>query len=373
MNAIGNGPDSDSKSVTPTAAAGALQAVSMRGDIGRTVGPARTASNNVQVCRTRDYISDDAAISGGLVLYFSAKRVGAGVEVDGDAHALRADIEINGVCVAVTFDGGATSKAISNGAVLVPCDPVPPSAFGLAKFEAGTLFWRKVERTFAVGGAPVYWRTQGNTPGIAGENAFSGAAGTAVSKIGVAGAMTTAGSWTALTAFWGPDLVAGVPDGPMRAVYTYGASLEEGQKDNGGDGASGAGGYIRRGLANVGGKKVAGVNVGMGGERADQFVSTSAYRRQLSAFCNIGLNGYGGNDFSSNRNKEATSASLDQCDAIIKLLLIGGKRIGRLVWHRSPTAPIAGRPSQIRPFARASLISAPIWTHPQRHSLPMAR
>ncbi|WP_428029828.1 fibronectin type III domain-containing protein [Ancylobacter sp.] len=102
-----------------------------------------SGSNTRFISRRPIYIG----IGGASELVCSYFNAWAGVGGSGAFTVVSAAIEAgNGsMSVPVTFDGGANrSKSIPLGTSDVQSDPILPSAFGLTKFDAGTLFWERL-------------------------------------------------------------------------------------------------------------------------------------------------------------------------------------------------------------------------------------
>lgn len=280
------------------AATAYLQVATTRNETERFVGSATTAANVKHVSRTRMFVgqSDLLGISFSL-RSFAMPSNSVSVETDGPAFTARVDLEVNGVCVPATFDGGATWKVIPAGATDVQTDVLLPAQFGLMTFSAGTVIWVKLEREYAVGVLPTYIQNVNLSPAIVGESMLRGATD-APSKIGVAGAMATGGGWAIATTLSAP-VALGITAREIPAFGVVGASIEEGLNDVAGDGVSGTGGYIRRALSVD--PKISYYNLARAGESAADNVASGMKRAAMYRYLSVVLNAEGGNDFTDNR------------------------------------------------------------------------
>jgi hypothetical protein len=295
-------------SPTPT-----LRIATTNNEIDRVAGSAATSANLKQVCRKRKFIGSADASS--LVISVSSFLVTSPsptLETAGPAYIARADLEINGVCVPATWDGGATSKVIAAGASDIQADPFTPSQFGLTSFPAGAELWVKLEREYAVGDLPTYQGLSAYSMPIAGESTLRAATGTA-SKIGAAGAMVTGSGWASTAAHYGPVLL-GVSTCP--AIGIIGASIEYSTNDADGSGLEGTGGYLRRALMT--GTKLAFMNMAKGSDGAYNFVAGFARRQAYFKYFTRALEAYGGNDFTDNRTAAQLIADKKTISAALK-------------------------------------------------------
>lgn len=315
--------------LTPSKGVGVLplQVVNTRGEVDVATGSLTTSGNRKHLFRSRHYIGDKD-VTADLILSYGSFSVSGSGETAGPAYDVKADIEIDGTCVAVTFGGSATG-AVSSGAVDYQSDPLQPSDFGLEAFAAGSEFWVKTERLYAEGVTPTYYSTTVLNPSITGENAMRGAS-TATSQIGTPGVIVTTGGWSQLGSIsGGPMAVLGRPTQRMFAMGIIGASIEMGLNDNKGDGVNGAGGYARRGLADVDGAKVARLNLAASGESVETFLTSNTRRLAMLQYVNHTLNGYGGNDFSNGTATGSETADrMAQVDTAAKAE--GVKKVGRV-------------------------------------------
>lgn len=284
-----------------------LQVVGSRGEINAIEGGAVTTSNLKQIGRSRAFTG--TAPSKTIAPSWNGFFVDTATSGNGqtcaevnasNGYVIRMAIEIEGIgTVRATF-GGEEEAIVPPGSERLTPDPVPASAFGLEVFPPNTQYWTRAERQFVVGQKGMFHQTQSNNPTIAGESWFVASAG-AASQLMNEGPLTTANGWAQQAHVWLPYCTLGHPASPMMAVSTFGASIENGVGDGQGDGLNGAGGYMRRMLANVNGKKIARVHLAKSGETARSFLLNSAKRRAMLPFTNVVLSGHGGNDYSTGR------------------------------------------------------------------------
>lgn len=294
-----------------------LQVVTTRGEIMTSEASARTASNNVNFARTRHYI--------GSVDVTELRIVWPGYWVDttgeknaSSSHIIRTNVEFNGMSIRANYNG-QRDGTVTPGDPFYISDPVKASDFGLETFPAGAEIWIRAERQYAVGGLPMFHQTTGYTTPLVDERYVSGGAGLTTSQLDNTGLVVAgSGGWTAQTHVWLPLCIIGRPVAPMMAVAVLGASIENGVGDNTGDGSNNGGGYMRRALINVSGKKIARVNLAKSGETAKLFVQSNAKRAAALPYMNHGFLGYGGNDYSTGETWADTLANLTQSWAIVK-------------------------------------------------------
>lgn len=294
-----------------------LQIASSRGELMALEVGARSTANLKQTARTRHYTGTQpltelrVCFAGYFVDTATSSNFWTCVERDAtSSHIIRCNIELNGVSIPVTFSG------VRDGVVMPgdPCymsDPVYPAQFGLDVFAANSEFWLRAERQYAVGAFSMFHQSSTSTTAIAGERFFAGSA-SAPSQLDALGEMTTTGGWTAQAHLWFPLAFVGRPTKKMMSVITLGASIENGVGDGLGDGLNGSGGYMRKMLANVGGKKIARLHLAKSGETAKSYLANSAKRRVMYQFATHILSGHGGNDFSTNEARENTQMRWEQ-------------------------------------------------------------
>lgn len=302
----------------------ALQIAGSRGEINAIEGGAIVSTNQKQVGRSRNYIGTKDLSE--LMVGFNGFYVDAATSGNGQTcaelnasneYVLRLALEINGVTVRMTFDNGALEKTVVPGDLLVLTDPIFPAAFGLSTFPAQQEIWIRAEREIAVGNKAMFHQTASNNPTITGESYFVGAT-SATSQLTATGALVTTGGWTQQAHVWLPYAVIGRPTAKMMAVATFGASIENGVNDGQGDGLNGAGGYMRRSLANVNGKKIARIHLAKSGETVKSWVNNSAKRRHMLQYINHVLSGHGGNDYSTGETLANTQTRWAQAWALMK-------------------------------------------------------
>lgn len=294
-----------SSALTPAPSPLALQVVGSRGEINAIEGGATTSTNVKQTGRSRHYIGtqDVADLRVGFNGFFVDAATSGNFQTCAELNAsndytLRIALEVNGVSKRMTFNGGQLETVVAAGSALVLTDPILPSEFGLQAFPAQQEIWVRAEREFVVGQKGMFHQTASNNPTITGESYFVGAT-SATSRLTDTGALSTTGGWTQQAHVWLPYCILGTPKKKMLAAATFGASIENGVNDGQGDGLNGAGGYMRRMLANVSGKKVARIHLAKSGETVKSFVSNSAKRRQMLQYVNHVFSGHGGNDYST--------------------------------------------------------------------------
>lgn len=291
-----------------------LQIVGSRGEIMAIEGGATTSSNVKQVGRSRQYIGTQAVKEMRIVYqgFFVDAATGGNGNTCAELNAsnnciIRASVEINGVVVRVKFNGSLDGQIVS-GATKYISDSLLPSQFGLTEFAAGTLMWIKSEREFTVGQKGMFHQTSSNSPTITGESWFVAPTGS-TTQLDTAGPLAVVNGWIQQSHVWHPYAVIGIPKKKMIAIGTFGASIENGVNDGLGDGLNGAGGYMRRMLANVNGQKIARIHLAKSGETAKSFVLNSAKRRDMIQYINHALSGHGGNDYSTGESLAATQAN----------------------------------------------------------------
>ncbi len=272
---------------------------------------ATTAANNLHISRFTDKFGAGGT-SGATILdvAFTFTTLYSN-DVAGAGYIVRADIEINGICVPFTW-GGQQSKTLVSGDNDVACDPLLPSQFGLTAFTQGMAYAGKIEKEFAVGVVPI---DCGPNTDIAGESCYRAAAGTA-SRIGIAGPLGGVTGYTlAYIAHYPVGIIGRVSGGTLPAYASYGASIEAGQNDSLG--------YCTR--ASQLGPQIAYSRLALGSELAINFAALNSKRIVFAKYANIASNGYGGNDFSATKTKEAIATAIAQINAQIKAM--GVKRI----------------------------------------------
>ncbi len=273
-----------------------LQIATTRNETFRFQGSATTAANVKHVSRYRMFTGQSPLA--GIVLSlqdFSMPSAVESVETDGAPFTARGDIEIRGVCVVASWDGGASSKAVAGGATDTQADMALPSQFGFDMIPANEEIFIKIEREYAVGVLPTYINNLNLS--VPGESMLRGATD-APSKIGVPGPMASGGGWATATTNFAPT-VLGITVREVPSFGIIGASIEERLNDTGGDGTAGTGGYVARALAAD--PKVAYCNFARAGESAADNVASGMKRAALYKYFTDLVNAEGGNDFTDNR------------------------------------------------------------------------
>lgn len=300
-----------------------LQIAGSRGEINAIEGGAITTSNQRHLARTRNYIGTQdlselrIGFNGFFVDAATAGNFQTCLELNStSSYILRIALEINGVVRRLTFDNGLLEKVVNPGDLLVMTDAVLPALFGLLKFPKQQEIWIRAEREFAVGAKAMFHQTASNSPAIAGETYFVGTTAS-TSRLTEVGALSTTGGWTQQAHCWLPYAVLGRPTSKMLAYATFGASIENGVGDGQGDGLNGAGGYMRRMLANVNGKKVARIHLAKSGETIKSWVNNSAKRRYMLQYTNRVASGHGGNDYSTGETLADTKVRWSQAWALM--------------------------------------------------------
>lgn len=302
----------------------ALQIVGSRGEINAIEGGAITTSNQRQMGRSRHYIGtqDVSELYVGFNGFFvDSATVGNGytcAEVNAtNDYILRLALEINGATKRITFNGGALETVVSSGSPLTLPDPILPAEFGLSAFPKQQEIWIRAEREFSVGQKAMFHQTASNNPVIAGESYFVGPT-TATSRLMDTGALSVTGGWSQQAHVWLPYCIIGRPVQKMISFVTFGASIENGVGDGQGDGLNGAGGYMRRMLANVNGNKAARIHLAKSGETIKSWVNKSAKRRAMLPYISHVVSGHGGNDYSTGESVANTQTRWAQGWALMK-------------------------------------------------------
>lgn len=254
----GRGPGHMGRRTTaPTGSAAPipLRSIATHGEVPVQVSSAiSTAAQLRKVFRTRHYIGevDATTMKLGFANWYSTA---SGELIPGNSCDIEAAVEFPGGSTAIVrfpFSGVDSITAADGDTVFT--DAINASAFGLSTFPAGTAFWVRHQRTIASGGKMV--RARGaSSPSITGEGAAQ--SDNTVSQLMTAGALSTSGSYTSYSERIRPLIIVGQTAGAARSVYVGGTSIEYGSNDTAGDGANGAGGYVQRALADIGGKHIA--------------------------------------------------------------------------------------------------------------------
>lgn len=290
-----------------------LQIVGTRGEINALEGGAVTTSNQKQLGRSRNYIGtqDVSEFQVGMCGFFvdtatSGNFWQAYEQNASNSYTLRGSVEIGGTVVRLKW-GGALETVVEPGSLLHLSDPLLPSQFGLEVFPAQTEMWIKLEREFVVGQKGMFYQSAHNNPAIAGETYMAGGLA-AANLLDTPGVHPTGNGWNLQAHVWLPYAIVGKPVAPMFAAMTIGASIENGVNDGQGDGLNGAGGYMRRMLANVNGQKVARIHLAKSGETAKSYALNSAKRRHMLQYVHHVFSGHGGNDYSTGETLANTQA-----------------------------------------------------------------
>lgn len=284
-----------------------------RGEIsGNIIGTARTSANVKQRFRKQVFVGQGGAKAGTAKLSLSAFGVpDSGVETDTSGYTAEGHFEVNGIAYPFTWgDNGAPSGLIPAGAALVESGAAAHPAIA-----AGTMCYAVLTREYAVGAFPVF-RT---APGTAttGDSAQFAIAGTDAG-IGVPGAKTATGGWTAQSSVFDiPFMISMEQLTKAPAPIILAASIERDQADASGDGTAG-GGYVVRGLNPPSGTKQAFVMGAKRGESLSTFLASGAKRLAYLKYANSVILGFGGNDFTNGVPVATALASLSTLYDIIK-------------------------------------------------------
>jgi lysophospholipase L1-like esterase len=285
-----------------------LQVVTSRGEVHHARAGARTASNNLQIARTRHYIGSVAVSELRPVFQDFYIPDTPLAETNGEGYRVRFNIEYNDVSVPGYFDG-ERDGVVPAGSDWFMADPVLPSSFGVSEFPANAMFWLRAEREYAVGAGSLFSRTTAyNTP-IPSERYMSAPAGTS-SLLNATGPLVTGGGWSAQTHVWLPFCIVGRPVSPMMAVGMIGASIEHGSNDTAGDGETG-GGWMRRAMFSLGGNKIARASLAKPGESALEFLNSHTKRAAVLPYLTHVFIGYGGNDYTNGSSLSTTLGRLE--------------------------------------------------------------
>ena len=302
----------------------ALRFIATRGDVlGGFIGGARTSGNCAVRHRFRQYIGAGGVKAGTLRAAVNAIQISSLAETNGAGYEVRGHIEVAGVAYPFTW-GGQPAGNVPAGAAEYLSDPVS----GLPNLAADTLVWVVLYRLYAVGAQPIYVSSTVTNPAIAGEALQLGAAGLDP-LIGTPGAFGNPSGWTSTGALAPPMALLGEPiDKTKPAIFVVGASIERGvdARELNGDGANGAGGYIRIGLSPANGTKYAHAIVAASGESTFSFLASNAKRKAYAKYADVLVIGHGGNDFT---NGAASAATLQRFIDIAALLRAEGpQRVG---------------------------------------------
>lgn len=270
-------------------------------------GSAVTTGTAIHEHRTRAFIGPGGVKAGTARISNHAFRGLPGSEPDAPGYLVRSHIEYNGVAYVSTY-GGAAKGTVAAGGVDVQSDPHT----GCPDIPAGALVWIVRRREYAVGVTPHYLYNATFSPVISGQG-YNRGDGSGATAIGVAGPMPGGTGWTAIDSLYAPPVLLGEPITPSaaRPFIICGASIEYANNDATGDGANGAGAYMRRALADGGGTKYPWINMAVGSESSVQFIAASTRRRAYLQYAAGGcaVNGYGGNDFTGGATPDDTWAN----------------------------------------------------------------
>lgn len=288
-------------------ASGPLRVVTTRGEIeADLIGTGLTSANNAQAFRMRVFAGAGGIKSNTLRLAVPNFAVtAAGTETSAPTYKIGGHVEWDSVAYPFAF-GGSQLGDVPEGAAEYVSDVLTHP-----EIAAGTAGWAYIYREYPVGGSHAYVISVALNPAVSGETSLNGAAGTVANRIGTAGAQTASGGYSNISAAINPPFaLIGEQVTKERAFVIIGASLEKNQADTWGDGANGAGGYVRRALNPASGKKYAYISLARAAEASTQYLTGSAKREVWYKYANTGFNGYGGNNFSFNVAVATTIANM---------------------------------------------------------------
>jgi hypothetical protein len=230
----------------------------------------------------------------------------SGVETNaGNTFTLQVAVEWPGYGVRqVTFSGSADPVTVADGIAALVSDALLPSAFSVAltAFPKNTVFWLRSRRIVAQGARHVKHGASGSSGEITTYNN-----GTFPSQLLAEGAMIKRTDGADAQAELGPQAIIGRAVGtPDIAVCVIDDSIADGNNDNdiAGLGSAG-GGFMVRGLWNVGGGSIPWIKQTCGGSTAQNMANgltkRSVYWQWVThVFCD-----YGTNDFVSGARTQA--------------------------------------------------------------------
>ncbi|MGV1752800.1 SGNH/GDSL hydrolase family protein [Agrobacterium sp. CG674] len=284
-----------------------------RGEISANIiGTARTSANVKQRFRKQVFVGQGGAKAGTAKLSLSAFGVpDSGVETNTDAYTAEAHIEVNGVAYPFTWGGnGAPSGLIPTGSAIVES-----GAAAHPDIAPQTMCYLLLTREYAVGGLPMFRTAPGTN--TTGDSAHFAVAGTDAG-IGVPGAKTATGGWTAQSSVFDvPFMISMEQLTKAPAILVLAASIERDQADATGDGTAG-GGLVMRGLNPPGGTKQGFVMGPKRGESLSTFLASGAKRLAYLKYANSVILGFGGNDFTNGVPVATALASLSTLYDLIK-------------------------------------------------------
>lgn len=219
----------------------------------------------------------------------------------GNSQVVESGFELVGapnVTKLFTFDGGAGTGTIADGAARYISDWLYASQFGLSAFPANSTFFIRDRRQVTLG--QIFPRDP-SVANMTGEGTFlsDGASSSQVNAIGV---MTTQTGGSTLNRDFGPVCIEGLAASHDIAVLADGDSLLAGVNDtnqpNGNDGTTN-GGFVQRGLKSVNGRSVPILSMAYAGTQAQQFVGSMTKRAQYFPFCTHMIENFGTNDFAA--------------------------------------------------------------------------
>ena len=290
-------------------APGPLRVVTTRGEVeADLIGTGLTSANNAQAFRMRVFAGAGGIKANTLRLAVPNFAVtAAGTETSAPTYKIGGHVEWDSVAYPFAFSGSQLGDVPAGAAEYFS------DALTHPEIAAGTAGWVYIYREYPVGGSHVYVVGASLNPAVAGETSLNGAAGTVANRIGTPGAQTASGGYSNISAAINPPFaLIGEQVTKERAFVIIGASLEKNQSDTWGDGANGAGGYVRRALNPASGTKYAYLSLARAAEASTQFVngSGSTKRKVWYKYANTGFNGYGGNNFSFNVAVATTIANM---------------------------------------------------------------
>jgi lysophospholipase L1-like esterase len=192
------------------------------------------------------------------------------------------------------FSGNLTG-ALNSGTVLLLCDPVLPSQFGLSKFTHNTAFYTYGQYDWLASAIQFAY----NSIGAGGSTNYSGTQMTPLANF--VDHMSDSG--TSLVSHFCrlPVVIIGAPVTPHVSVFAHGDSLIQSYNPDNGDNVldNGPGGWFLRGLANVNGSQLPWTNLGIDGNSSATIIGSATALALIAALvpyfthfiCDFGHNG----------------------------------------------------------------------------------
>lgn len=211
-------------------------------------------------------------------------------------------IEIAGVTSPIYYSGGR-SLLVTNGAVDLQSDVLLPSAFGLSKFDYGTVFWIKTKITLASSGLAVPYTAESLTGsgGVSGtQAAWYNPGSTTVSSTDTAGAYTSTGTTPASRVTAYRPMVLGRPVTDGKSFVTVGDSIAQNVNDSGTAYNVHGGGYIQRAMrSSTNTDYLPNLNMARNGSGSGAIVGSNTKTRQFYKYARYGIDEYGTNNMNT--------------------------------------------------------------------------